>query len=114
MNDKVNYSEYEWLNNSFNFLKNISDMIITEIIKVTENINNQSSSRKLTFIKKHQIGLKHYYNQIKNPYDNLLTNKLKGFYPSNVTELVFAINNKQPDTNKNSFHKVNNHLYCFS
>lgn len=114
MNDKVNYSENEWLNNSFNFLNNISDMIITEIIKVTGNINNQSAFSQLTFLKKSQIRLKHYYNQIKSPYDNLLANKLKGFNPSNVTQLVYAINKKQPDTNKNSFHKINNHLYCFS
>ena len=111
---KVIYSEYEWLNTSFSFLSNISNMIIAEIIKVTENIDNKSTVRKLTLFKKYQIRLRHYYNQINSPYDNLLSNKLKGFYPNNVTELVFAINKKQPNRYKSSFCKINKHLFYFS
>ena len=110
----VDWAEYSWLKNSFNFSASITNIIISEILKIIKTNNNHSQIKKLTSMEITKICLRYYYHMVKNPYDKLLNNKIDGFKSKNITQLVKTIKNNNPIFNTITVKKLNKHLYQFS
>ena len=112
--DNIHYPEYEWLQSSFNFSVAITDIILSEILKISAMGNNHNHQKSLTAWARYKIYLRHNYHKVRSPYDELLRSKMDGFISNNVDFIVDTINKNNPKFNTIIVKKINSHLYQFS